>query len=74
MTESPTAQQTLSYEQARDQLADVVSQLENGTASLEESLQLWERGEKLVAVCQKWLDEARERIETVRAASTPPAN
>ena len=69
MTEQPTPD-SLSYEQARDELATVVSQLEAGTTTLEESLQLWERGEQLVAVCEKWLNNARERIEAVRKKAT----
>ena len=62
--------QQLSYEQARTELAAVVERLEQGGASLEESLALWERGEKLADVCQRWLDGARERIEAARAART----
>ena len=58
----------LSYEQARTELATVVEKLEQGGTSLEESLALWERGEKLADVCQRWLDGARERIDTARAA------
>lgn len=53
----------LSYEAARDQLADVVRTLESGTASLEDSLTLWERGEALAAHCQAWLDGARKRLD-----------
>ena len=53
----------LSYEQARTELADVVERLEAGGSSLEESLALWERGEQLADVCQRWLDGARERID-----------
>jgi exodeoxyribonuclease VII small subunit len=60
----------LSYEQARTELAGVVEQLERGGSSLEESLALWERGEKLADVCQRWLDGARQRIDTARAART----
>jgi exodeoxyribonuclease VII small subunit len=60
----------LSYEQARTELAGVVEQLERGGSSLEESLTLWERGEKLADVCQQWLDGARQRIDTARAART----
>ena len=60
----------LSYEQARTELATVVERLEQGGSSLEESLALWERGEKLADVCQRWLDGARERIEAARAART----
>jgi exodeoxyribonuclease VII small subunit len=58
----------LSYEQARTELATVVERLETGGASLEDSLALWERGEKLADICQRWLDGARDRIDTARAA------
>jgi exodeoxyribonuclease VII small subunit len=58
----------LTYEQARTELAAVVERLEAGGSSLEESLALWERGEQLADICQRWLDGARERIETARAA------
>jgi exodeoxyribonuclease VII small subunit len=51
-----------SYEQARDELADVVRRLEAGGVPLEESLALWERGEELAAACQSWLDGARQRL------------
>jgi exodeoxyribonuclease VII small subunit len=62
----------LSYEQARTELAAVVERLEQGGSSLEESLSLWERGEKLADVCQRWLDGARERIDAARAARSDP--
>ena len=52
-----------SYEQARDELADIVRRLEAGGATLEESLALWERGEALATICQEWLDGARARLE-----------
>ncbi len=58
----------LSYEQARDELVAVVSRLEAGGATLEESLALWERGEALAARCQQWLDGARARLDAARAA------
>jgi exodeoxyribonuclease VII small subunit len=51
-----------SYEQAREELADVVRRLETGGATLEESLVLWERGEALATICQEWLDGARARL------------
>jgi exodeoxyribonuclease VII small subunit len=56
----------LSYEQARAELATVVERLEAGGVTLEESLALWERGEQLAAVCQRWLDGARSRLESAR--------
>ncbi|TYC13644.1 exodeoxyribonuclease VII small subunit [Actinomadura decatromicini] len=51
-----------SYEQARDELADVVRRLEAGGLTLEESLALWERGERLATVCEEWLEGARARL------------
>jgi exodeoxyribonuclease VII small subunit len=58
----------LSYEEARIELASVVERLEAGGSSLEESLALWERGERLADICQRWLDGARARIDAARAA------
>jgi exodeoxyribonuclease VII small subunit len=68
MTDDTTAQ--LSYEDAREELIDVVRRLEAGGTTLEESLALWERGEKLATVCQNWLDGARKRLD---AAIDPDA-
>lgn len=59
----------LSYEQARQQLAEVVSKLESGGVPLAESMQLWERGEKLAAICQQWLDGAKAKVATARQAA-----
>jgi exodeoxyribonuclease VII small subunit len=57
----------LSFEQARAELIAVVEKLEAGGSTLEESLALWERGENLAAVCQRWLDGARARLDSTRA-------
>jgi exodeoxyribonuclease VII small subunit len=62
----------LDYEQARDQLAEVVAKLETGGLSLEDSLALWERGEKLAKICDQHLAGARERIEKALAAAENP--
>ncbi|QIK74181.1 exodeoxyribonuclease VII small subunit [Nocardioides piscis] len=56
-----------SYEAAREELIEVVRTLEAGGTSLEESLALWERGEKLAKIAQAWLDGARERLDAVVA-------
>ncbi|GAA1598358.1 MULTISPECIES: exodeoxyribonuclease VII small subunit [Streptomyces] len=58
----------LGYEQARDELIEVVRRLEAGGTSLEESLALWERGEELAAVCRRWLEGARARLDSAIAA------
>ncbi len=55
------------YEQARDELAAVVAQLEAGGLTLEESLALWERSEELSTICQTWLDAARTRVDASNA-------
>ncbi len=67
MTSADAAEPTTTYEQAREELADVVRRLESGGLTLEESLTLWERGEELANLCQHWLDRARERL----AAAAP---
>ena len=59
---------SLSYEQARDELIRIVTELEQGAATLEESLALWERGEALAARCEEWLLGAKARLDAARAA------
>lgn len=66
----PSDVQSLSYEAARDELVRVVAELEQGSATLERSLGLWERGESLAARCEEWLVGARARLDAARAAST----
>ena len=63
-------QPDLSYEEAREELIDVVRRLESGGGSLEESLALWERGEQLATICQAWLDGARKRLDAAIAHDT----
>jgi exodeoxyribonuclease VII small subunit len=57
-----------SYEAAREELVDVVRRLEAGGTTLEESLALWERGERLATICQDWLDGARQRLDAAMDA------
>ncbi|MFJ3303169.1 exodeoxyribonuclease VII small subunit [Streptomyces sp. NPDC086549] len=59
--------EALGYEQARDELIEVVRRLEAGGTSLEESLALWERGEELAKVCRRWLEGARARLDAALA-------
>ena len=71
MPENPLpAVADLSYEQARDELVQVVARLEAGGETLEASLALWERGEALAARCQEWLDGARERLDAATRAGS----
>ena len=71
MTKSPTEPDRPGYEQARDELTEVVRRLEAGGATLEESLELWERGEALATICQEWLDGARARLDAARQEAQP---
>jgi len=59
----------LGYEQARDELADVVRKLEAGGLSLDDAVALWERGEALARRCEEQLAGARERVQKVLDAA-----
>ncbi|MFC8371958.1 MULTISPECIES: exodeoxyribonuclease VII small subunit [unclassified Streptomyces] len=65
-TAAATAE-ALGYEQARDELIEVVRRLEAGGTTLEESLALWERGEELAGVCRSRLEGARARLDAALA-------
>jgi len=52
----------LGFEQARDELEQIVRKLEDGSTPLDEALALWERGEQLYALCRARLDAAEERV------------
>ena len=61
------AEKKLSYEEARDELVDLVAELESGQSTLEESLALWERGVVLAKICQEWLDGAKAKIDAAKS-------
>ncbi len=61
----------MDYEQARDELAEVVRTLETGGLSLDESVALWERGELLAQRCEQQLAGARERVDEVLRRADP---
>ena len=60
------SEKKLSYEESREELAEIVESLEDGSATLEESLKLWERGEELAKICQEWLDGAKKKIDAAK--------
>ncbi|MDQ0794257.1 exodeoxyribonuclease VII small subunit [Streptomyces sp. B1I3] len=72
-TTAAAATGTLGYEQARDELIEVVRRLEAGGTTLEESLALWERGEELAKVCRRWLEGARARLDAALARPKEPS-
>jgi len=69
MPTETSKKKNLSYEAARDELMQVVNSLETGSATLEESLALWQRGEELANICQEWLDGARAKLEGIKPHS-----
>jgi exodeoxyribonuclease VII small subunit len=62
----------LGYEEARDELIEVVRLLEQGGLGLDESLKLWERGETLAKRCEEHLAGARKRVEDALADGESP--
>jgi exodeoxyribonuclease VII small subunit len=69
-----TGNDAISYEAARDELLEVVRQLEAGGLTLEKSLTLWERGEQLAVICQSWLDGAKDRLAARRPGTEGAAS
>ncbi|BAC17887.1 exodeoxyribonuclease VII, small subunit [Corynebacterium efficiens YS-314] len=63
--------ESLSYEQARDELVEIVKILELGQMGLDESLRYWERGESLARRCEEHLAGASKRVE--QALGNQPA-
>lgn len=56
---------TLSFEQAYAQLQEIVAQLESGDLSLDESVDLYARGQALATRCGTLLDSAELRIQEI---------
>lgn len=71
--ETDQSEQPPAYEPARDELTDIVRQLESGSANLADCLRLWERGEYLASVCQTHLDTAIQRVEHATSSQPEPA-
>ncbi|MEV5741524.1 exodeoxyribonuclease VII small subunit [Microbispora rosea] len=70
--QTPSEKQTPSYEQAREELTEVVRRLETGGLTLEQSIELWERGERLAAICEEWLQGARAKLAAAMAQRQEP--
>ncbi|MDR1432172.1 MAG: exodeoxyribonuclease VII small subunit [Propionibacteriaceae bacterium] len=63
------AAEDIGYEEAREQLAEIVHQLESGQVPLSQAMELWERGEQLAAICSQWLEGAKARIEAAKQSA-----
>lgn len=71
MTDTPAAApdiESLTFEQALEQLERIVQELESGQAPLERSIDMYERGARLKAHCEKRLEAARLKVERIRVA------
>lgn len=65
-------EETPDFESALKELEDVVTRLEKGELSLEASLQYFERGVALTRHCQKSLQEAEQKVETLLGDQDEP--
>lgn len=63
MTTDKNRQDTISFEHAHAELEEIVRKIEIGDLSLEENLELFERGIALTRLCSSKLENARQKIE-----------
>ena len=66
MTDTPE----LSFEDALKQLERIVTELESGQAPLEKSLELYQKGAELKALCEARLEAARLQVEKISLSKT----
>ncbi len=60
---TPTDPLPDNYESALQELEQVLAALENGQLPLEQSLQAYHRGTRMLAYCQTQLAEAEQRVK-----------
>ena len=60
-----TSKENLSFEEAHEQIEKILAAMNGGKVSLEESINLFEKGEKLMRHCEKQLVNAEQRIEQI---------
>ncbi len=70
---TPGAEPAPSFEQALERLETIVSELEGGALTLEESLARYEEGMRLSQRLSRTLDEVEKRIERLTGEGEPPA-
>ena len=68
-----TAQENLSFEDALKELETIVEKLERGEVSLDDAVAAYERGAILKKLCQDRLDEARLKVDKIRAQKSSSA-
>lgn len=68
------ASEKFEFEKAMNELSEIVSKLENGDVSLEDSISLFERGVYLSRECNKTLESARQKIVLLSDAQEKSEN
>ena len=71
--ESPPDAKKQTFEQALEELEQIVTDVEEGSIPLEESIDKYARGMKLIRHCRGILEQAEKRIETINQQTQPPA-
>ena len=69
-TTNPTSDDKLTFEQAMAELDELVSRMEDGELSLDDSLKAFERGVMLTRKCQEALSQAELRVKILTDADT----
>ena len=69
-TREPTSDDVLTFEEAMAELDELVSRMEDGELSLDDSLKAFERGVMLTRKCQEALSQAELRVKTLTDADT----
>ena len=69
-TTNPTSDDKLTFEHAMAELDELVSRMEDGELSLDDSLKAFERGVMLTRKCQEALSQAELRVKTLTDADT----
>jgi exodeoxyribonuclease VII small subunit len=67
-----STEQTATFEQAMDELAQLVSQMEAGTLPLEESVVAYRRGSELVKYCASQLDRVEHQVKVLEGDMLKP--
>ena len=62
------------FEQALAELEKIVADLEQGKIPLEDSIDKYEQGMKMIKHCRDVLEQAEKRIETIAAEKEPPSS
>ena len=65
MAKKAAQEQTFDFEKALENLEQLVTAMEDGELSLEESLKAFEKGIKLTRECQSALQKAEQKVQTL---------